>query len=95
MTKVGTRVFYDESDGRIVSTIHRLEGGIPRAEIVRLAYLDIPYEEFDPLKYDITHIENGRPVLISTQYETDEQRQIRELEDALLLQAEAESGGIL
>ena len=95
MDKIGTRVFYDEVDGRIVSTLHRVEGGIPRKPITNLKYLDIPYDNFDPGKFDIERIENGKPVLVSTYVETEQERQIRELEDQLLLQAENEVGGIL
>lgn len=95
MEKTGTRVFYDEADGRIVATLHRVEGGLPRQPIEKLNYLDIPFENFDPLKWDIERIEDGKPVLISTYVETEQERQIRELEDQLLLQAEKEVGGIL
>ncbi|WP_339212901.1 hypothetical protein [Solibacillus sp. FSL W8-0372] len=95
MEKACTRVFYDATDGRILATLHRVEGGLPRKPIEKLQYLDIPYENFDPMKYDIERIENGKPVLVSTYVETEQERQIRELEDQLLLQAENEIGGIL
>lgn len=95
MEKIGTRVFYDEADGRIVATLHRLVGGLPRQPITDLQYMDIPYDGFDPLNADIERIENGKPVIISTYVETDQERHIRELEDLLLMQAENDIGGIL
>ena len=95
MEKTGTRVFYDAADGRIVAILHRLIGGLPRQPITDLQYMDIPYDGFDPLKADIERIEDGKPVIVSTYVETEQERQIRELEDQLLLQAENEVGGIL
>lgn len=95
MTKAGTRVFYDEPDGRILATLHRIDGGLPRTPIAQLAYLDMEYDEFNPLTHDIERVENGIPILISTYQESEEEKRIRELEDLLLLQLEDELGGIL
>lgn len=95
MTKAGTRVFYDESDNRILATLHRVDGGLPRIPIAQLAYLDIEYDDFNPMTHDIERVENGVPIFISTYQETPEEKRIRELEDLLLLQLEDELGGIL
>lgn len=95
MAKISTRVFYDAADGRILSTLHRVDGGIPRQPITDLQYLDIPYEGFDPMVSDIERVEDGKPIIISTLVETEQERQIRELEDLLLMQAESEFGGLL
>lgn len=95
MGKVGTRVFYDKNTGQVLSILHRVDGGIVRTPIGELAYLDMDYDEFDPSKFDIRDVTGGKPTLISTYQETAEEKRIRELEDALLLQAENDIGGIL
>lgn len=97
MSKVGTRVIYDKVDGRIISILHRVDGGLPRKEIKEIAYIDLGYDDFNLLTHDITGVDEDGNVLLKTlsTYEAEEQQRIHELEDALLLATDAEIGGIL
>ena len=95
MDKTGTRVFYDAANGNLVATLHRVFGGIERQPIEQLEYLDIGFDNFDPMTHEIVSVENGQPVIVSIYQESVEEKRIRKLEDALLLQAENEVGGIL
>ena len=95
MDKTGTRIFYDAANGNVVATLHRVFGGIERQPIEQLEYLDFGFDNFDPLTHEIISVENGQPVIVSIYQESEEEKRIRELEDALLLQTENEIGGIL
>lgn len=99
MERHGWRFVYDQ-DGIIVYSEGQAEGDLrPRKEWHHLGFAEFEYGELNLEKYDISHfdIETGKPILVERPAlpETDEQRRIRELEDALLLQAENEIGGIL
>ena len=95
--QVGTRVIYEVESKNIVSVLHRMDGEVSERSNEQLAYIDIPYDNFNPVTHFIEGVdENGdaiiKPLPIQ---ETEEQRRIRELEDALLLQTDNELGGIL
>lgn len=97
MKELPTRLFYDESDGEILSIEYGYRGAVndrKEAEVVRV--LDIPNSTFNPMKQRIVRVENGKAIFEDLPIvETDEQKRIRELEDALLLAADNELGGIL
>ena len=96
--EVGWRIIFDQ-DGDIIHLEGEYAGDmLPRKELTRISYIDLDYGAVDLSKYDIIGVDvtTNNPILreIPT-YETEEQRRIRELEDALLLAADAETGGIL
>lgn len=96
--KRDNRVIFDPVTGKIVFQTGEAEGDInPHEKWNTLEYIDVPYGSVDYSKSYIDRIdEEGNPVVISYDIsETEEQRKIRELEDALLIQAENEIGGIL
>jgi len=95
---VGNRIIADQ-DGEIIFMTGEMSGDVlPRKEITELHCIDLGYGAIDFSTHKIIgiNIETKEPIIetLSTT-ETDEQRRIRELEDALLLQAENEIGGIL
>lgn len=96
--KVGPRIFFDQ-DGEVLFIHGSYEGDVnQRKELTSIDYVDVEYGEID-LALDIIEGVNTetKELIIRRieQPETEEQRRIRELEDALLLQAENEIGGIL
>jgi len=98
MLKRGNRIIYDTTTGKVIYQTGEAAGDIlPHDVWNTLEYIDVPYGSIDYSKSYIDRIdEEGNPVVISYDIsETEEQRKIRELEDALLIQAENEIGGIL
>jgi len=95
--KVGTRVIYGSESKNIVIVLHRMEGDVLERSNEPLEYIDIPFDYFDPSTHFIDGIdENGSAIItILPNNETEEQQRIRKLEDALLLQADLENGGLL
>ena len=95
---LGNRVFYDQ-DGDILFQTWEISGDVlPRKEITELHFVDL---EFGSINYQ-THRLIGinpvtkQPILAEIPVVlTPEQQQIKDLEDALLLVADAETGGIL
>lgn len=96
--KVGWRIIYDQ-DGDIIHMQGEYAGDmLPRKELTQINYLDLEYGAVDLMKYDIVGVDvtTNKPILEKKPtHETEEQKRIRELEDALLLAADAETGGIL
>lgn len=97
--KVGTRIIFDATDGEIVDIYGEMSGGVTaRKQIGQLDYMDLEYGEVNLLTHKIIGIDmvSRKPILeeIPTT-ESEDQRRIRELEDALLLQTDNEIGGIL
>lgn len=89
-------MFYTQ-DGTIIHQTGEFQSTVnPHHDITEVNFVDIPYGStngFDIVKIDV---ETKKPILEATPvYESPEQKHIRELEDALLLQAENEIGGIL
>ena len=86
-----------DEDGEIIAVLNQFESDSVsgRKSITSIGYVDVPFgftdnkilKGFDTVKKELIYEE------INT--ETEEQRRIRELEDALLLQADLENGGIL
>ena len=95
---IGPRVICDQ-DGEIIYIIHEMAGDVlPHKEITSLHHLDLEYGAIDFSKHQIVgvDIETMKPILEEIPVpENEEQRKIRELEDALLLQADNDIGGIL
>ena len=96
--QLDNRVIYNTRTGTIIYQTGEATGDVvPHDTDLQLAYLDIPYGSVDYSKCYIQRIdEDGNPVIMTYDIsETEEQRRIRELEDALLLQTDLENGGIL
>lgn len=96
--EIGNRIIHDQ-DGRVLSQTGEMRGDVlPHKEITELHFVDLEYGQIDISKYRIVGIDmvTRQPILEELPiYESEEQRRIRELEDELLLQADAELGGIL
>jgi len=99
MNQVGARIFYDPRNGEILITLAEMMGDVlPRQPIADVKVMDLEYGSFDFTTHRIVGIDinTKQPIIEKLEIEeTDEQRHIRELEDALLLQADTENGGIL
>lgn len=93
--QVGNRVYYNQH-GNILFMGGEMDNGVARPKDEEVYWVDLSYG-FDFKRQLILSIdvETKEPVIEVLNYETPEQRQIRELEDQLLLQAENEVGGIL
>lgn len=98
LLKVGQRIICDQ-DGEIITILSEMEGHVlPRKEITSLHSIDLEFGSADIRKFNITGVDMKTMQPILEQFpinETEEQKRIRELEDALLLQAETDLGGIL
>lgn len=95
--KIGTRIIYESNSKNIATILHRMEGNVLERSDEPLMYVDIPYDSFHPTTHYISGIDEDGMAIIEKLpiHETEEQKQIRELEDVLLLQTENEVGGIL
>lgn len=94
---VGTRIIYD-SNGEVIEVYGDMEGGVSeRQQWGQLDYIDIDYGQINLLTHRVIGVDvnTQQPILEVIDNETDEQKRIRELEDALLLATDAELGGIL
>lgn len=95
---VGTRIIFEASNGGIIEVYGDMEGGVTdRPQWNKLDYIDIDFGQINLLTHRVigVNVETKQPILEAIDNETDEQKRIRELEDALLLAADAETGGIL
>ncbi len=96
--QLGNRIIYNQ-DGEILFQMGEMQGDVlPRKEINELHFIDLEYGEVDTQMHRIVGIDiaTNKPILeVLEVIETEEQKLIRELEDALLLSADAEMGGIL
>lgn len=95
---VGNRIIYDQ-DGEIVFQTGEMTGDVlPRKEITELHLIDMEYGAVNFQTHRIIGIdlETKQPILEEIPIElTPEQQRIQELEDQLLLMADANTGGIL
>ncbi|MGG2053114.1 hypothetical protein ABFY48_01855 [Lysinibacillus pakistanensis] len=94
--EVGNRVYYIESTGQILCT----GGEINNADKARdanesIKFIDLEYGSIDYTKNMIVGIDLETKTPILQPIENDQDKHIRELEDALLLQTDSETGGIL
>lgn len=96
MGKVGARILHDE-DGEIIAVLSQFESdsATERKIITSIGYVDVPFGFTDNKILKGYDVENNQLIYEEINIETEEQRRIRELEDALLLQADLENGGIL
>lgn len=96
MGKVGARILHDE-DGEIIAVLNQFESDSVsgRKSITSIGYVDVPFGFTDNKILKGYDVENNQLIYDEINTETDEQKHIRELEDALLLQADVETGGIL
>ena len=96
MNKIGARILHDEN-GNIVAVLAQFESenSSTREKYEEIKYVDVPFGFTDNKIIKGFDIENNQLIYEEINTETEEQRRIRELEDALLLQADNELGGIL
>lgn len=96
--RIGDRILYDQ-DGQVLARMGEMQGDVlPRKEIINIHFIDLEYGEINSQTHRIVQIDidTKKPILEEIpQILTPEQQRIRELEDALLLAADAEMGGIL
>lgn len=96
--ELGQRIIYDQ-DGEILYQTGEMQGDVlPRKEITSLHFIDLQYGEVNLSTHRITSIDpvSKRPILEELQkVDSPEQQRITELEDALLLSADNEIGGVL
>lgn len=99
--QIGNRIIYDQ-DGEIIFQTGEMQGSVlQRKEITSLDFIDLEFGQIDSNKYIIAKIDinTKAPVLEEIpQIETEEerlQREKEELENQLLMMADAEMGGIL
>jgi len=96
---IGNRVYFDKNSGVIIHQTLEQTGNVsPHPTITKIDYMDIPFGSIDYKKNYIESIDilTQQPIIKSFPIqESDEQRRIRELEDALLMQTDLENGGIL
>ncbi len=96
--QIGNRIVYDQ-DGDIVFQTGEREGVVvANKDITELHFVDLEYGAINHQTHRIIgiNITTKQPILEDIEViETEEQSRIRELEDALLLAADAEMGGIL
>lgn len=96
--QIGNRIFHDQ-DGEIIYQTGEMIGDVlPRKEITSIGYVDLEFGEINRDTHLLVGIDvaTKKPILKSIEvFETEEQKRIKELEDALLLAADAETGGIL
>ncbi|WP_107838976.1 hypothetical protein [Metasolibacillus meyeri] len=93
---IGNRVYYNIQSGNVIFSTGEIHNGVkPREENEEVGYIDINYGAIDYAKSMIVGIdvETRQPILEMVESEQD--KRIRELEDELLLAADAENGGIL
>lgn len=98
MLEIGNRIFYDQ-DGVIIHQTGEIRGDVlPRKEITELHFVDLEYGAINPQTHLIAGIDpvTKQPLLEAIEIPlTAEQQHIKELEDQLLLTADANAGGIL
>ena len=96
--KIGNRIIFDQ-DGELIYTYGEMTGDIlPRKDLTSINVIDLDYGEVDYSTHKIVKIDidTMNPIIEPLPFfESDEQRQIRELEDMLLMQLDADLGGIL
>lgn len=93
---VGNRVYFIEETGVIVFQTGEMSNASQEERPVEtISYIDVPFGEVDYSKRIIIGVEGGELKFHELHHETEEQKRIRELEDALLMQADLETGGIL
>lgn len=96
MLQVGNRVYYNPSSKNILfiaGEIHNAESQRDPDEVVE--FIDIPFGSIDYTKNMIVGVDTENKKVILQPIENEQEKQIRELEDALLLATENEVGGIL
>ncbi|QCT02736.1 hypothetical protein E6C60_2021 [Paenibacillus algicola] len=96
--QIGNRIIFDQ-DGEIMYQSGEMQGDVlPRKEVTSLDYVDLDYGAVNFQTHRIVRIDvdTKQPVLESLEIVlSPEQQRIKELEDQLLILADAETGGIL
>ncbi len=90
--KIGRRIIFDQ-DGEIIAIYGETEGDvIPRKDITKIDYIDIPFKSIDDNCYtEKIDVVNNMPIIKELKKElTKEQKRIQELENQLLLSVNQE-----
>ncbi|MFF5993718.1 hypothetical protein AAGS61_03035 [Lysinibacillus sp. KU-BSD001] len=91
---IGMRVYYDNNSKKIIHVSPEYSQGEPLGE-EDVRYFDVPYGSIDFKRSKIIDFDIENKKIIVEEILSDEEKKIRELEDALLLQTDSEIGGIL
>jgi len=94
--QVGNRVYYNKASRNILfiaGEIHNSDVQRDPDEVVE--FIDIDYGAIDYTKNMIVGVDVENKKVILQPIENEQEKQIRELEDALLIQADEKNGGIL
>lgn len=101
MPQIGNRIIYDQ-DGEIICQLGEMQGDVsPRKDIMAVDFVDLEFGQIDYTKHKLIGVKPQTKELILEEIPHIEteierlQREKQELEDQLLLQADAEVGGIL
>lgn len=96
--QIGNRIIYDQ-DGEILLQTGEMQGEVlPRKEITELHFIDLDYGAINFQTHRLVAIDpkTKQPILEEMSIQlTPEEQKIKELEDQLLLMADANTGGIL
>ncbi|EFI68947.1 hypothetical protein BFZC1_08830 [Lysinibacillus fusiformis ZC1] len=96
MLQVGNRVYYNKASRNILfiaGEIHNADTQRDPDEVIE--FIDIPFGSIDYSKNMIVGVDVENKKVILQPIENAQEKQIRELEDALLLATENDAGGIL
>lgn len=95
---IGFRIICDQ-DGEIIYIENELKGNFrERKTLTEIHCIDLEYGAVNLFTHEMVAIDmdTKKPILEELPIvETEEQKRIRELEDAILMQADTEDGGIL
>ncbi len=96
MSEARIRIIYDSNTGTVEKQTFIYQDETSFDKIPEYKCVDLPLDSLDHTKSYVESIDpkTGNPV-IKDFPPSNEQKRIRELEDALLLQADSETGGIL
>lgn len=96
--QVGNRIIYDQ-DGEILFQTGEMQGDVlPRKEITELNFVDLEFGAIDFKTHRIVKIDpnTSKPILETIEHVlTPDQQRMKDLEDQVLLLADASTGGIL
>ncbi|MDM5232586.1 hypothetical protein [Lysinibacillus pakistanensis] len=94
--KVGNRVYYVEGVGTIIGTAGEIDdANSPRNPDDIIKFIDLEYGSIDYSKQMIIGVDPVSKEVILKDIEEPQAKHIRELEDALLLQADLVNGELL
>lgn len=94
--QVGNRVYFNSRTGNPIFIAGEIDDDAPRDADEIIEFIDVDYGSIDYSKNMIVGVDIvTKELILESIGETDEQKRIRELEDAILMQADTENGGVL